>query len=41
MRVAPANTEQPIAKFHLSAKTWDAPASVKLDATDSYEYYAI
>ncbi len=35
MRVAPANTEQPIAKFHLSAKTWDTPASVKLDATDS------
>jgi hypothetical protein len=35
MRVAPANTEQPIAKFHLSAKTWNAPASVKLDATAS------
>jgi hypothetical protein len=35
MRVAPANTEQPIAKFHLSAKTWDTPTSVKLDATDS------
>jgi len=35
MKVAPANTEQPIAKFHLSAKTWDAPATVKLDATDS------
>jgi hypothetical protein len=35
MRVAPANTEQPIAKFHFSAETWNAPASVKLDATDS------
>ncbi len=35
MKVAPANTEQPIAKFHLSAKTWNAPATVKLDATES------
>lgn len=35
MRVAPANTEQPIAKFHLSATTWDTPTTVKLDATDS------
>ncbi|WP_216092623.1 Calx-beta domain-containing protein, partial [Candidatus Marithrix sp. Canyon 246] len=35
MKVAPANTEQPIAKFHFSAKTFDAPTSIKLDATAS------
>lgn len=35
MRVAPANTEQPIAKFHLSATTWNTPTTVKLDATAS------
>lgn len=37
IRVAPNQTEQPIAKFHVSpnAETWDAPVSVKLDATES------